>query len=240
MGSMDASHAIVDLDATSHNVVAKFKDHRKHVVRTRWAPNGKLLASASYDGEVHVYAASSDAVDSAYTKIKTLTFKHAVEAIVFTADSQWLIAAPREDNYLHYFHTETWKEKLVNMNSSGDEHVSFTAMDLVMSNDGKTLLTSTDKNRVIMFAVGTSIQARNFWGVENGQWSTPRSCFNLSQSCVYTTSEDNNVYIFDVGTEKKNGTKLAGHKGVIRDIHRHASKELVTTCSYDRSVKVWM
>lgn len=235
MGAMDASHAVVDINGSEHEVVSKFKDHKLHVVRCRWSPSGRLFASASYDGEVNVYCAEGEK----YGKVKTLRFKRAVEAIVFSTDNHWLIVAPREDNYLHYFDTENFNEKLINMNAHGDEHVSFTAMDLSVSADGKSLLTSTDKNRVIMFAIGTSIQTRNFWGVENGQWATPRSTFNLSHSCVYTTSEDNVVYLFDVGTEKKNGTKLSGHKGVVRDVHRHPTQELLATCSYDRSVKVW-
>lgn len=109
-----------------------------------------------------------------------------METVLFNKDGTQLIIAVREDNYLHYINTETLQEHFVNMNATGDDHVSFTALDMSLSPDGKFVLVSTDRNRLIMFATGTPFQARNFYGVPNDQWSTPRTAWNLTQSFIYS------------------------------------------------------
>jgi hypothetical protein len=65
----------------------------------------------------------------------------------------------RDDNYLHYIDCETWVETKVNMNANGDDHVSFTVLDLARSpGDERFLLAATDKSRHIVFRTGTSAQ----------------------------------------------------------------------------------
>lgn len=46
----------------------------------------------------------------------------------------------------------------VNFNENQDDHVSFTALDVSVSPDGKYLLVSTDKSRLIVYPIGGSSQ----------------------------------------------------------------------------------
>jgi hypothetical protein len=78
----------------------------------------------------------------------------------------------------------TLQAQKVNMNAMGDAHVSFTCMDLALSNDEQVidswrvqvivftfkkqfLLVATDKSRIIMFATNSGHQLRNFYGAVN-------------------------------------------------------------------------
>jgi len=236
-GSMDKTHALYDISNLDNiKVVQHFKQHEKYVIRVKWAPNGTLFATASYDHSLTIYRMNSE--KSNFEIAKILRFTGQVEAIEFTRDSKQLIAAVRDDNYLHYIDLQTFKQNLINMNAIGDDVVSFTALDLQISDNDKYLIVTTDKNRIIMFCNGTTFQARNFYGIQNDEWSQPRSCFSKSLSYVYSCSQDKNVYIFDVSSSKVID-KLSGHSAQIRDMRHHPHLELIATCSYDKTIKLW-
>ena len=46
-----------------------------------------------------------------------------------------MIVGVRDDCNLHYINVHTLQAQKVNMNAMGDAHVSFTCMDLALSND---------------------------------------------------------------------------------------------------------
>ena len=46
------------------------------------------------------------------------------------------------------------------MNANGDDHVSFSAMDVRCSPDGKLVAVSTDKDRIIILETGSEQQVR--------------------------------------------------------------------------------
>lgn len=62
--------------------------------------------------------------------------------------------------YLHVFQ----KTKL-NMNANGDDHVSFSAMDINATPDGRYYLVSTDKDRMILYKYGSSAHVRSISAV---------------------------------------------------------------------------
>jgi hypothetical protein len=81
---MDGAHAVLDLSCYGKSgddtepkfkVVSHFKDHKKHVVRTKWAPNDTLFATASYDCSVGIYSdVTSDLFIQIDEWIELLTF----------------------------------------------------------------------------------------------------------------------------------------------------------------------
>ena len=247
LGSLDNTASVVEItgltgakESMRYDILFQPKVHRKHVVRVKWSPDGTRFATASYDHFLNIFEESnSNGNGEPYQVIKTIELSEAVESIVWTSDGKWLIASVRADNYLHYFDTKTWQETKFNMNVNQlDDHVSFTAMDLQLSSDGKHLLVSTDKNRLIMFATATPLQIRNFYDVPNGEWSTPRAAFNHSGSFAYISSEDKTIYVYDTTTGTK-VTTLQGHTSNIRDLCSHPSLDIIATASFDKSVKIW-
>jgi WD40 repeat protein len=50
---MDGKHKIVDV--ARKTILQEFHDHKKYVVRTRWAPNGSAFATSSYDKSICFY-----------------------------------------------------------------------------------------------------------------------------------------------------------------------------------------
>lgn len=59
--------------------------------------------------------------------------------------------AVRDTVFLHYVNVETWEQTLVNMNTLGDTHVSFNALELVVSPSEEHLLVCTGMVRSFQF-----------------------------------------------------------------------------------------
>lgn len=246
-GSLDNSAAVIQISGLSgpleeirYDILSQHKVHRKHVVRVKWSPDGKRFATASYDHYLKIFEEQpADAEGERYIEIKSFELSEAVECVTWTPDGKWLIASVRVDNYLHYYDTESWLETKFNMNLNPlDDHVSFTAMDLSLSKDGKKLLVSTDKSRVIMFSTATPLQIRNFYDIPNGEWSTPRAVWNQSGGFIYVSSEDKSIYVFDAVTGAK-VTTLPGHSSNIRDLCSHPTLDTIASASFDKTIKIW-
>jgi len=243
--SMDGKHFL--LDTRNGQVIQHFHNHQKYVVRAIWSPTDpRLFVTASHDKSIGIYSmekreeGEEDNPDEVKQFIlqKKIEFHSLVEAIEFTRDGTALIVGLREDNYLNFIDLATYQNTRINMNLNGDDHVSFTAMDLSCSPSGNHLLVATDRNFHILFRCGTATQVRRFYGAMNDGFSHPKVCWDPSGKFIYSTSQDNQIYVWDTITQKI-VAKLAGHKSVLRDMKFHPTKHLLGTCSFDKTIKFW-
>jgi len=234
-GGMDSVHCILDISKPGDaSVVQQFKQHNKYVVKAKWHPEGDMFATASYDKTVCIYKREGDS----FNLVKTLNFATNVEAISFSLDGSQLLIAAREDNNIYSINLDTFERTKYNMNANGDNHVSFSAMDITPTPDGKHYLVSTDKDRLILFKYGSSNHVRSYYGATNDMYSQPRHSISPSGQYVYSTSQDNIIYVWDIALQKVVGT-FKGHTSVVRDIHYHPTKKLLASCSFDKKVVLW-
>eukprot|EP01102_Stenamoeba_stenopodia_P009656 TRINITY_DN2851_c2_g1_i1.p1 TRINITY_DN2851_c2_g1~~TRINITY_DN2851_c2_g1_i1.p1 ORF type:complete len:397 (-),score=99.39 TRINITY_DN2851_c2_g1_i1:95-1285(-) len=235
-GSMDSSHNVFDIAKKIR--IQRFQDHRKFVVRAKWSPDGKSFATAAYDRTICFYNSPDPETPDSFTLVKRLEFQGNVEAIDYSRDGNTLIASIRDDNYLNYINTETFKITRVNMNSNGDDHVSFTALDIAVSPSGNHILIATDKDRLILYRNGSEVQVRNFYGAFNDGLSQPRIAWHPSSKYIYATSQDRSIYVWDVVSQKV-VHKLQGHTAIPRTIDIHPKHGMLLTGGFDKTVKLW-
>ncbi|KAJ1566464.1 hypothetical protein HK096_001361, partial [Nowakowskiella sp. JEL0078] len=223
--SMDGSHQLLNLETGSP--IQIFKDHSKYVTRGRFSPNtGTWLLTASYDRTVNIYhTIESQAETPSYEKVKQLTFSGAVESFCFLTNpgyNDFAVVGVRGDNYLHYIELDekhVFLHTTYNMNSTGDDWVSFNPMFLASSPNGQFVLCFTDSSagRLILFKAHSSIQVRNFWGVLIDGFSQPKCCWDTSGNYIYVSGDDYVISVFEVESTQV-VAKLEGHQGVIRDL----------------------
>eukprot|EP00470_Lotharella_oceanica_P010084 CAMPEP_0170188212 /NCGR_PEP_ID=MMETSP0040_2-20121228/43779_1 /TAXON_ID=641309 /ORGANISM="Lotharella oceanica, Strain CCMP622" /LENGTH=424 /DNA_ID=CAMNT_0010435451 /DNA_START=32 /DNA_END=1306 /DNA_ORIENTATION=+ len=251
VGCMNGGQYIVDLKAKDKaellsgavqpEVVGDLEKHGKYVNRIRWNRDGTLMATCSYDKEVRIYAVTA-AQEEAKCELKgRFQFRRGVECVEWgwEHNAHLLYVSLQQDNYVHSIDAKAMKKAdRYNMNSFGDDHVSFSALDLHASKDGKYLIACTDKDRIIMFASNSSKQVRNFYGAESGQYFNPRAVLDCNHSNLYATSYDNSIIGWDVGSQRPSA-KLKGHSKMIRSLHVHATEPVLVSGSYDRSVRLW-
>jgi WD40 repeat protein/ElaB/YqjD/DUF883 family membrane-anchored ribosome-binding protein len=161
-------------------VQQSFKAHTKYVVCCKWSADGSMFATASHDKTVSIYrkaaatnGSSTSSTDGAYEQLTKLYFPEAVEAVEFlgnsssatataattatitTAAAVQLVVASREQPHLTYVDLSEggqFAQSRVSLNANAwDMHVSFSVMALAVSPDGRYLLASTDKGRIIVY-----------------------------------------------------------------------------------------
>eukprot|EP00475_Leptophrys_vorax_P040176 TRINITY_DN7408_c0_g1_i3.p1 TRINITY_DN7408_c0_g1~~TRINITY_DN7408_c0_g1_i3.p1 ORF type:complete len:432 (-),score=120.57 TRINITY_DN7408_c0_g1_i3:245-1540(-) len=221
---MNGTHYVVNwqrlpLDGPEATV-CKFMDHTfKYVLSVKWSTDGRLLTSTSNDHSVNVYVvedilAAQDALQLPnFKKVKQLLFRETAESILWTPDS--LVIGVRGDNYLNFYDPETLEKKdKLNMNTTKDDHVSFTPMHLTYSSLTRFIGVSTDKNRAILVTQGCDGPICSFYGATNDEYSTPRACFNHNGSVLFSTSQDNAVVGWEVATQRTLH-RFEGHKKLI-------------------------
>ncbi|KAJ2960074.1 hypothetical protein NQZ79_g4475 [Umbelopsis isabellina] len=204
-----------------------------------FSPDGLWYASASYDRTLNIYSWNNELGYQLVKKFGPLVGN--VEAICFLPDSLTLVAGVRDDNYLHYISLKDFSDTRYNMNSNGDDWVSFTPMWLSVSPNGKYLLVSTDDSngRVILFGINSSVQLRNFYGAATDMLSSaPRHCWDPSGRYVYIAGgNDCRIRVIEVKTGKV-AYQLAGHTAMIRSLAFDETVGLAST-GFDRTIRLW-
>jgi WD40 repeat protein len=145
----------------------------------------------------------------------------------------------------------------VNVNETGDDHVSFTILDMKLSPNGLGLLCATDRHRVILLArphttprdadgassssatVSRGVHVRNFYSliVADG-YSTPRLAWSPCGRWAYVTSQDRAVVVLEVPSGRS-VHRITGHQVNVRDVATHPVTGQLLTCSFDKSCRVW-
>jgi WD40 repeat protein len=233
-GCMDGTTLLVE----GGKIVYKVKDHSKFVVRTRWSTCGRMLATTSRDHTLRLYAYEAND-EKPLKSLKTFEFKGAVECMTWVEGSNMMAVGVRGDHRIHLVDATTLElGGDFNLNETGDDHVSFTAIDIASSPCGQFLLVSTDKHRLIMLAVGSGKPVRSFYGALNDDYSNGRAVFSLSGRRVYSTSQDKKVVCWDVDSAEV-VAKLEGHKDQIRGLAYHPKQHVLASSSFDKTVKLW-
>ncbi|KAF9191767.1 hypothetical protein BGZ51_000114 [Haplosporangium sp. Z 767] len=249
-GAMDKTVAITNtITGEEHQ---KFKDHTKFVVRAKFAMDGAALITGSHDKTVNIYKAQQQQQDGQnklpiYVLDKTLNFKGAVEGMCVLPSSKnrppTVVIGTRDDNYLHYVDLINYSTVKYNMNVNKDDWVSFTPMEISASphNEGGYLLVSTDSptGRQILFRTDSALQLHNYYGIPTDGYSTPRHVWDKSGKYFYVTGNDFKIYCYQVGTETLVGT-LDGHTSVIRGLYMDYERNMLVSCSFDKTVRTWV
>jgi COMPASS component SWD3 len=236
-GSMDATHALIDTSRDENEaILATWKEHQKFVVRILWAPNGEYFATSSYD-KTSCLSKFDETNPQNSSLLKKFNFKGAVEAIAFTNDSKYFVVTARDDNYLYYVSLPELEITKYNMNSFGDDFISFTVMELKFHPNGKYLLAATDKSRLILFRTRTNEQVLNIYGVATDALTQPRLVWHPNGRYFFV-SQENSICVVDITTQTV-VHRLIGHVGIVRDLHFHPINNWLVSASYDRTFKIW-
>ena len=136
--------------------------------------------------------------------------------------------------------TNIYVNKTTAVTGGFDSHVSFTIMHLSLSPNGKYLCAATDTSRNIILEVGTDNIIRDLYGHKNDGFSQPRIAWSSNGQYIYgNTQEDSSICVWDIASAKM-VKMLKGHSGQLRDITSSRGSDTVVTCSYDKTVKIWL
>lgn len=163
----------------------------------------------------------------------------AVQDVVLLPDGRTVVVGVRDSNYLVTFDLETPESRSkINMNERDDEHVSFYAQQLHVSPCGRYLLVATEGPRMFVLRIGSWQRVRSMYGLPVETFHKACVSWHGSSRWLFAAAAGGRVFVFHVGSCKE-VRQLSGHKINVRDMHYDASRKLLATCSFDKTVKVW-
>ncbi|KAG2222443.1 hypothetical protein INT45_009455 [Circinella minor] len=246
--SMDGSSALIDTrkEEEDNAVFQRFTDHKKYVIRGIFSPvDGRYIATASYDRMINIYEQQQvEKGDVEYKLAKQLgPFLGNVETICFLPNDNILVAGVHDDNYLHYIHLDDrYRHEKYNMNSNGDDWVSFSPLWVSPSPDGRHVLVSTNQNtgRLILFAVQQATQIQNYYDIPSeNQFATRRHCWHPSGRYFYVSGGDDYcIRVIETKTGRLTAELEGGHTAMVRAMTLDQQLGLVTG-GFDHLVNVW-
>ncbi|MEG4404124.1 nSTAND1 domain-containing NTPase [Microcoleus sp. MON2_D5] len=221
------THSQVELSLlnTVSNVAAPntLGGHANSVNAVSFSPNGKLLATGSFDNTVKLWDTSTG------KEIKTLTgHTNSVNAVSFSPNGK-LLATGSRDNTVKLWDTTTGKQiKTLTGHTDRVWAVSF-------SPNGKLLATGSFDKTVKLWDTTTGKQIKTLPGHKNPLLAVS---FSPNGKLLATGSSDKTVKLWDTTTSKPIKT-FAGHTGWVTAASFSPNGKLLATGSGDNTVKLW-
>ncbi|GLC57139.1 hypothetical protein PLESTB_001191500 [Pleodorina starrii] len=128
-------------------------------------------------------------------------------------------------------------ESLVNLNESGDDHVSFTAKHLVASPCGRYLLVCTDTPRQLVLRTSDWSLLRVLFGLPVDQFPQPVAAWHRDSNYIYASGANAQLCVFHLGSGRL-VLSTTHHKVNLRDLDYDPDRNLLATCSFDKTVKL--
>ena len=213
--------------------VATLKGHRDRVWSVTFSPDGKFLASGSWDNTVKVWEVGS------WREVATLKgHEDRVYSVTFSPDGKFL-ASGSDDKTV-----KVWRDKKVKVWKVGIGSWRGVATlkghedrvwSVTFSPDGKFLASGSYDNTVKVWEVGSWREVATLKGHEDWVFSVT---FSPDGKFLASGSRYKTVKVWDVGSWREVAT-LKGHRDHLWSVTFSPDGKFLASGSRDKTVKVW-
>jgi WD40 repeat protein len=201
----------------------RLEGHESVVYSVSFSPDGKTLASGSYDNTIKLWNVETG------KEIRSLKgHKGEVISVSFSPDGKTL-ASGSLDKTIKLWNVKTGKEiRSLKGHEGGVYSVSF-------GPDGKTLASGSEDKTIKLWNVETSKEIRSLKGHEGGVYSVS---FSPNGKTLASGSEDKTIKLWTVETGKEIRS-LKGHKGKVSSVSFSPDGKTLASGSLDNTIKLW-
>lgn len=239
VGCMDGACALLRVGDGGLREAARWRTHTKYAHVVRWHPSGRLFASGSFDHSVHVYAQDEG---GSFARARAVECAGVVEGLAWACGGERLVASVRGAGELLMYDAATMRP-VSSLPLETDGGAPLVALALQSSPDGRWVSASTDRGRTLVLSVESATCVRQLIGASGPDgFGRPVHTWHPSGRFLYATAEHAEyagpIDVWDVAAERPLHA-LQGHAAQVRDMHQHPSRNLLATCGFDKTVRVW-
>ena len=228
------SQIISALEKTVYNVreLRSFQGHNSVIMAVSFSPDGKVIASASFDKTIKLWQVSTG-------KLLTTLDGHQERlwSLRFSPDGKTL-ASSSYDSTIKLWNVAdgTLKKTIFGHNKTQVRSVDF-------SPDGKLLASSDSHGWIKLWNAkdGTLIKSIPAHRTKKGRsWWVTAIKFNRDGKILASTSSDKTVKLWELENGSLNLLKiLKGHRGNVRTVDFHPNNNYLASAGADGMVKLW-
>ncbi|MDX2228277.1 MAG: AAA-like domain-containing protein [Leptolyngbyaceae cyanobacterium bins.349] len=201
-----------------------FMGHRDLIRTVAYSPNGKTIASGSWDGTVKLWNVQTG------KEIRTITgHTDIVTSVMFSPDGKTLASASG-DLTIRVWNVQTGEElqRLVG-------HTDIvTSVDF--SPDGKTIASGSGDGTIKLWNVRNGKELRTF----SGHLDIVNSvAFSPDGKTIASSSRDQTVRVWNVQTGEERYYSLMGHRKAVISVSFSPDGKTIASGSEDRLIKLW-
>ena len=226
------SHIISGLEKTVYNVreLRSFRGHNGVIMAVSFSPDGKIIASASFDKTIKLWQVSNG-------KLLTTLQGHQERlwSLRFSPDGKTLASSSFDSS------VKLWNVADGTVKKTLTAHKKTEVRSVDFSSDGKLLASSDSRGWIKLWNAkdGTLIKSIPAHRTKKGRfWWVTAIKFNHDGKILASTSTDDTVKLWKV----ENGSLLKtfkGHKGNVRTVDFHPNDLSLASGGADGTVKLW-
>jgi len=204
-------------------LVRTLRGHTNWIGRIAWSPDGRLVASPSYDETIRLWD-----VETGKELRRFEGHQESVRSVVFSPDGARL-ASGSADQTVRLWDVGTGKEI---RRFEGDQDG---VLSVAFSSDGERLASGSEDDAVRLWDVGTGKEIRRFEGHQSGVWSV---VFSPDGARLASGSGDKTVRLWDVGNGKEI-RRFEGHQHEVNSVAFTPNGARLASGSDDKTVRLW-